>query len=63
MVWREEEILASELLSQGGPQGSKFFILSRGQQREPSAGTHAPAGVPILGHAQGVSELSDEPCG
>ncbi len=30
MVWREEEILATELLSQAIP-GSKFYILSRGR--------------------------------
>lgn len=30
MVWREEEILATELMSQAIP-GSKFFILSRGR--------------------------------
>jgi adenylate kinase len=37
MVWREEEILASELLSKA-VKGSRFFILSRGRT-EPSAAT------------------------
>ncbi len=37
MVWREEEILASELLSKA-VKGSQFFILSRGRT-EPSAAT------------------------
>jgi adenylate kinase len=33
MVWREEEILATELLSQSIP-GSKFYILSRGRHAD-----------------------------
>lgn len=33
MVWREEEILATELLSQAVP-GSKFYILSRGRHTD-----------------------------
>ncbi|MBX3376358.1 MAG: AAA family ATPase [Phycisphaeraceae bacterium] len=33
MVWREEEILATELLSQAIP-GSKFYILSRGRHAD-----------------------------
>jgi hypothetical protein len=33
MVWREEEILATELMSQAIP-GSKFYILSRGRHRD-----------------------------
>lgn len=32
MVWREEEILATELLSQAA-QGSKFYIVSRGRHQ------------------------------
>lgn len=32
MVWREEEILATELMSQAA--GGKFFIVSRGRNRE-----------------------------
>lgn len=37
MVWREEEILATELMSQAIP-GSKFYILSRGRH-EPTVKT------------------------
>lgn len=33
MVWREEELLATELLSQAIP-GSRFYILSRGRHRD-----------------------------
>lgn len=33
MVWREEEILATELMSQAIP-GSKFYIVSRGRHQE-----------------------------
>ncbi|MEM1331632.1 MAG: AAA family ATPase [Planctomycetota bacterium] len=33
MVWREEEILATELMSQAIP-GSKFYIVSRGRQSD-----------------------------
>ncbi len=33
MVWREEEILATELLSQAMP-GSKFYIVSRGRHQD-----------------------------
>ncbi|MEC9374315.1 MAG: AAA family ATPase, partial [Planctomycetota bacterium] len=33
MVWREEEILATELMSQASP-GSQFFILSRGRHQD-----------------------------
>ncbi|MBZ0171333.1 MAG: AAA family ATPase [Phycisphaerales bacterium] len=35
MVWREEELLATELLSQAIP-GSKFYIVSRGRHQDTS---------------------------
>jgi len=34
MVWREEEILATELLAQATGCGNEFYILSRGRQSE-----------------------------
>jgi hypothetical protein len=37
MVWREEEILATELMSQAVP-GSKFYIVSRGRQARHGCG-------------------------
>ncbi len=38
MVWREEEILATELLAQAMGCGSRFYILSRGREK-PTART------------------------
>jgi adenylate kinase len=34
MVWREEEILATELMAQAVGCGQRFYILSRGRQRD-----------------------------
>lgn len=34
MVWREEEILATELMAQAVGCGQQFYILSRGRQRD-----------------------------
>lgn len=34
MVWREEEILATELMAQAMGCGNNFYILSRGRQRD-----------------------------
>ena len=60
MVWREEEILATELMSKAIP-GSEFFIVSRGRHQS-TARNIVSAYLPF-GHAPGVSEFPDEPRG
>lgn len=43
MVWREEEILATELLSQIVAGHGRFYTLARGSDDEPAAGSPAEA--------------------
>jgi hypothetical protein len=57
MVWREEEILATELMSKAIPS-SKFYILSRGRH-QPTTGRSSACLPPQ--HAEGLSEFPDEP--